>query len=175
MILFSVVGILKSKYLLLVIWVMLISWCNHKFMLGGIGTIPVFWLYGCFFVAGMLFAIINFKMTFTVIAGIFLTVVVCMIFSQYFFLFSLLCPLLVLLFAFNPLPLILGVGKFGDYSYSIYLYAFPIQQLVIFSTNEKYSFDTLLFLSLALIFICAFFSWHTVEKRALKIKVFLKK
>lgn len=57
----------------------------------------------------------------------------------------------------------------GDYSYGVYLYAFPIQQLVFWlfrSDSMAFNF----FLSMLLISIWAAFSWHCVEKPTLKLK-----
>ncbi|MCB3305655.1 acyltransferase [Klebsiella pneumoniae] len=53
-------------------------------------------------------------------------------------------------------------GKF-DISYGIYIYAFPVQQLVI---NEITSdFFISIFISVVLTLILALFSWHFVEKK----------
>ncbi len=58
-------------------------------------------------------------------------------------------------------------GRF-DYSYGIYIYAFPVQQLVI---NElKLGFEFSLILSIVITILLAMFSWHFVEKRFLAKK-----
>ncbi len=63
----------------------------------------------------------------------------------------------------------------GDYSYGIYLYAFPIQQTVVYlsppSLNEWY-FNSIF--SLIIVSIFAAFSWHCVEKPFGKLKRYLK-
>ena len=41
-------------------------------------------------------------------------------------------PYLVLYLAYAPLPLISRFGKYGDFSYGLYIYAFPFQQLTIY-------------------------------------------
>lgn len=57
----------------------------------------------------------------------------------------------------------------GDYSYGIYLYAFPMQQTVIFLLGPDQPLLTFaLALSAAVIF--SIFSWHAIEKHALKLK-----
>jgi peptidoglycan/LPS O-acetylase OafA/YrhL len=58
----------------------------------------------------------------------------------------------------------------GDYSYGIYLYAFPIQQTVahLFPLLREWYVNILF--SLPATCILAFFSWHLVEKRALKFR-----
>jgi len=62
----------------------------------------------------------------------------------------------------------LNLGKYGDISYGIYLYHFPIIQLLIFL--EAFKLDIWLgFLStLALTLISALASWHFIEKKLLK-------
>ena len=60
--------------------------------------------------------------------------------------------------------------KYGDISYGIYIYAFPIQQsiIAIFSSNIT-PFQNFI-ISLPIIIICSFLSWHLIKKRALKLK-----
>lgn len=63
----------------------------------------------------------------------------------------------------------------GDYSYGIYLYAFPIQQAVTFLSPPAYHqwyFNAPI--SLVLVSLFAAFSWHAVEKPTLKLKRFIK-
>jgi peptidoglycan/LPS O-acetylase OafA/YrhL len=61
-----------------------------------------------------------------------------------------------------------SVGKFGDFSYGTYLYAFPIQQcLYTFNVNQAgfvIYFATAAVLSVA----CGALSWHLVERPAIK-------
>ncbi|MDB2407707.1 acyltransferase [Jannaschia sp.] len=64
----------------------------------------------------------------------------------------------------------LGLLQKGDYSYGIYLYAFPIQQVVASTgwTDDRYLLHVVL--SLALVSVFAVFSWHVIEKPCLKLK-----
>lgn len=61
-------------------------------------------------------------------------------------------------------------GKHGDFSYGIYIYAFPVQQMVVYlSHNHVTSFvDFLIAFPITLLFAVA--SWHLIEKNALKLK-----
>ncbi len=62
----------------------------------------------------------------------------------------------------------LDVGRFGDYSYGVYLYSAPIQQILVWKgvTNGWSVFAWSLVLSL----LAGIASWHLIEKRALKLK-----
>lgn len=57
----------------------------------------------------------------------------------------------------------------GDYSYGIYLYAFPIQQAVVLLNGAGKPWETLL---ISIICVCIFsvISWHLIEKPVLKYK-----
>ncbi len=58
----------------------------------------------------------------------------------------------------------------GDYSYGIYLYAYPIQQSVQYLLPHANSWYANFLISLVLTAPFAAFSWHFVEKPALKLK-----
>ena len=58
--------------------------------------------------------------------------------------------------------------KIGDLSYGIYIYGFPVQQALVYFYHLDYQY--LFFLSLLISSILAYFSWHLVEKQALKFK-----
>ncbi|MFD1950274.1 acyltransferase family protein [Sphingomonas arantia] len=57
----------------------------------------------------------------------------------------------------------------GDYSYGIYLYAYPIQQAVSYYPELRHWWINVL-ITLPASFLCALFSWHCVEKHVLKYK-----
>jgi peptidoglycan/LPS O-acetylase OafA/YrhL len=80
--------------------------------------------------------------------------------------FVLFLPYMVLFLAYVPSGAIRGYNRVGDYSYGLYLYAFPIQQALaaLLPGIGLWSMVALATLGTTL---CAVASWHMVEKPAL--------
>jgi PAS domain S-box-containing protein len=72
-------------------------------------------------------------------------------------------------FALDPRVCIRSFNRFGDYSYGLYIYAFPIQQSLV-SFSGGMGAGELFFLSFALTLPLAVLSWHFLERRALALK-----
>jgi peptidoglycan/LPS O-acetylase OafA/YrhL len=67
------------------------------------------------------------------------------------------------------------MDKWGDYSYGVYLYGWPAQQLTAWVSPNFSGIQNCLTAS-AIALLCGIASWHLVEKRALRLKnVFFKK
>jgi len=79
-------------------------------------------------------------------------------------------PFLVIVFGTASTPVIRRFGRFGDLSYGIYIYAFPVQQTVAWLTSARYSLTATLGLSAAITTLFAFASWHLIERPALSFK-----
>ncbi len=76
-------------------------------------------------------------------------------------------PYMVLCFGRMSMPIIRRAGRFGDFSYGMYLYAFPVQQFVLAAMpRNEYPIATCMVLTLPL----AVLSWHLVEAPALRWK-----
>ena len=65
------------------------------------------------------------------------------------------------------------IVRSGDYSYGIYLIAYPIQQFVVSFAVGVQPWYLNLLASLPLTFMFAFVSWHLVEKRALSYRHYI--
>jgi len=76
---------------------------------------------------------------------------------------------LTLYLAYVPGGPLLYFNRLGDYSYGLYIYAFPIQQALVESFPGIGPYR-LLGAALVLTLIAAVLSWHFVEKRALALK-----
>ncbi|MGA9141220.1 MAG: stage II sporulation protein M [Methanocella sp.] len=82
---------------------------------------------------------------------------------------SLIClPYVVLGIAFKSIPFLGTIGKRGDISYGLYIYHYPVQQMLV----NFFGFSPLkLFFATLLITVpLAWLSWHLIEHRALSLK-----
>lgn len=68
------------------------------------------------------------------------------------------------------LPVISRAGRFGDFSYGLYIYGFVVQQIIIWGFANQLSFVVAFAMSLSGALFCAALSWHFVEKPALRWK-----
>jgi peptidoglycan/LPS O-acetylase OafA/YrhL len=79
-------------------------------------------------------------------------------------------PYLLLWAAYVPAGFIRRFNQLGDYSYGVYIYAFPIQVCLFGTRAGAESIPNFLLTTLIVVPI-AVASWHLVEKRALQIPV----
>lgn len=79
-------------------------------------------------------------------------------------------PFLIVFIGTSATPVIRRAGRWGDPSYGIYLYAFPIQQTVIQYAWPQAGFTGTLCLALLLTVAAAYASWYCIEKPALAFK-----
>jgi len=105
-----------------------------------------------------------------VAAGLVLAAALCVYRPLFHVLAWVAIPYLVLLVSLRRLP---GAGltrKFGDFSYGIYIYAFPVQQVVVWRGGAQLSNAQNLIRVLFFTFMLAAASWHCIESPALKLK-----
>jgi peptidoglycan/LPS O-acetylase OafA/YrhL len=75
----------------------------------------------------------------------------------------------VIIFGLSSTPYLTAIGKtIGDMSYGIYIYAFPVQQTLVYYFHMDYL--NLMLYSTIITVILGYLSWHLIEKRALKLK-----
>jgi peptidoglycan/LPS O-acetylase OafA/YrhL len=145
---------------------------NVPLKIGRVNFHGNFFNFSSFFLSGAIFAsfkdILNRYKKFLLIFGI-----AALLLSFYFSLFDIvqffLLPIIILPFGTSSTKYITNLSKkFGDMSYGIYIYSFPIQQIFVHLFN--FSTFQLLIPSLLFSFLFAFASWHLIEKKALKFK-----
>jgi peptidoglycan/LPS O-acetylase OafA/YrhL len=78
-------------------------------------------------------------------------------------------PYLAISFGLAQNALITRLTRTGDYSYGVYIYAFPIQQALVY-LYPKLKLTPYLLASTAITLIFAIASWHLIESRALAFK-----
>ena len=80
-----------------------------------------------------------------------------------------LVPYIVFYLAFIPGKLN-SIGKYGDFSYGVYIYAFPVQQALVYFLGVDIPLNLYILLSIVTTFPFAVASWFLIEKKALKYK-----
>lgn len=79
-------------------------------------------------------------------------------------------PYLVLCVAHLRIPTLNRFGEKGDFSYGVYIYAYPIQQTLIVLLGPALPLWLFCLLSIGLTFPLAYLSWNFIEKKALALK-----
>jgi peptidoglycan/LPS O-acetylase OafA/YrhL len=82
-------------------------------------------------------------------------------------------PYLTIYLAHLPIPRLSRFGKHGDFSYGIYIFSFPVQQLLMHWLAPDLALLPFMLASLALSLLLAVLSWHFIEAPALRLKRFL--
>jgi peptidoglycan/LPS O-acetylase OafA/YrhL len=60
-------------------------------------------------------------------------------------------------------------GRYGDLSYGLYIYGWPIEQAVVWAADGRLPWWGVFVIALALAALAAWLSWHGVEQRALRL------
>ena len=71
--------------------------------------------------------------------------------------------------AYIPKGRIRKFNQYGDYSYGIYIYAWPVQQSVVALISGINVLELCIY-SFAITLLLSYLSWHCIEKKALKLK-----
>ncbi|HUN47630.1 MAG TPA: acyltransferase [Stellaceae bacterium] len=84
-------------------------------------------------------------------------------------LFPLFGGYLVLYLALHPALPVIPAARFGDLSYGLYIYGWPVEQTLLYLRPDM-AWPVLFMIALPVTAAVAFLSWHLVEKRALAWK-----
>jgi peptidoglycan/LPS O-acetylase OafA/YrhL len=91
----------------------------------------------------------------------------------WFYVHVLTLPYLTIYLAHLKIPRLSRFGRYGDFSYGIYIFSFPVQQLLMHWFYPQLSLAAFMALSLATSIAIAALSWHLIESPALRLKRFL--
>jgi len=128
------------------------------------------WMLG-FFVAGMALyelrdrAIIDGRLALLALAGLIASVPL----GVFLLIFPICGGYLVIYLAFSPRLPTVPAARFGDLSYGLYIYGWPVEQTVLYLRPGTDPL-ALFLIALPVTATLAFLSWHLLEKRALRLK-----
>lgn len=77
---------------------------------------------------------------------------------------------LIFYLSLGPVPKFPNFSKHGDLSYGIYIYSFVVQQVLQLVTHNSLTQMQNFLYTLPIVFVCAFFSWHFIEKKCMQLK-----
>ena len=91
-----------------------------------------------------------------------------------YYVFAAVLPYLVMYLAFVRInflkPVLQSATKWGDFSYGVYLYGYPVEQMIYRTIGPKIPFWAFIGLSCLGTLVLAILSWHFVEKLFLRLK-----
>ena len=90
--------------------------------------------------------------------------------SAWFVIHMLTLPYLIIYLAYARIPKVAHFGKHGDFSYGMYIFGFPVQQLIIHWFGADINLAVFALSSMAVTLCFAVLSWRLVEAPALRLK-----
>lgn len=133
-------------------------------------TGSVLWLLA-FFVIGMLLQrlpprrMLDGRIALLALAGLIASVPL----HAFILLFPLCGGYLVIYLALNPRLPVIPAARWGDLSYGLYIYGWPVEQTLLYLRPDSTWWELFL-IAYPASAVAAFLSWHLVERRALRLK-----
>ena len=129
--------------------------------------------FGLYFTAGALFYLYRDQVTYTYSLAVLAVVIysLAIYFNVAWLARYIALPYLILYIAFVPkIGWITAWGEGGDYSYGMYIYGMPVQQMILSVWGKSMNPNVLSLLSVFFLFPIAWLSWNLVESKFLKLK-----
>jgi peptidoglycan/LPS O-acetylase OafA/YrhL len=89
---------------------------------------------------------------------------------QFILLFPVFGCYLALWLALQPRLPVIPAARFGDLSYGLYVYGWPVEEMVMWLSGGRLAWWALFLIALPATALVAFLSWHLVEGPALRLK-----
>lgn len=168
--LLGLLGLLRVRY---VVALLLFALVTQPWVASVAGRWPGYFLslFG-YFAAGMLLYLLWDRLPRNDKLALFaLVAITCSMFLGGFRVVFALCGSYILIYmAFDNRFRLYGFARWGDFSYGLYIYAFPIQQAAVQVSGGQMSWWENLMVAFPLTPLLAMLSWHAIEKRALALK-----
>jgi peptidoglycan/LPS O-acetylase OafA/YrhL len=129
------------------------------------------WLVG-FFAAGMILyklrhtRIFDGRIALLALAGLALSIPL----RQFILLFPIFGCYLALWLALNPRLPVIPAARFGDLSYGLYIYGWPVEEAVMWLSGGRAAWWQVFLIALPAASAIAFLSWHLIERPMLRLK-----
>ncbi|SCW85391.1 Peptidoglycan/LPS O-acetylase OafA/YrhL, contains acyltransferase and SGNH-hydrolase domains [Paenibacillus tianmuensis] len=175
---FGIIGFLRYKKIVLLLFFV----CFYYHLFSSNISLGVTYIFGleikkmielfCYFFAGMLIYLYRSYIPLTKSIAMICMVVLgfALLFGgvkEYFVFFG---SYLIFYFGYNQKINLSSFSKNGDFSYGLYIYAFPVQQSVTYLFGGQMTAEYNFIISFVVTLILAVLSWHLIEKYALKLK-----
>lgn len=90
--------------------------------------------------------------------------------GQFIVPFALFGAYLIMYAGYGVKPVFSNFSKYGDFSYGIYIYGWPVQQIVTYSFGGSMDPYVNTVISLIIVLVLAVLSWYFIEKPAMSLK-----
>ncbi|WP_266170966.1 acyltransferase family protein [Dyella subtropica] len=165
----GVLGILARKYLANILIVALFAWGLHRPATIPLIPLPAFVQLAAYFALGA-FCFVNRQWVYVGWPIALLTgALAWLLRDSGLYPFAMAAALASFVFAFAYNTPLYALNRFGDYSYGLYLWGFPVQQAVAHQIPGISSLANAL-IAWPLALLLAVFSWHVIEKPMLSLK-----
>jgi peptidoglycan/LPS O-acetylase OafA/YrhL len=172
----GLIGLLRLRSIWVITCITYLLWFLTNKTLDITGSMDHYWEFPAYFVFGSLIAMLNkqflqHRWHYSALAaaiGIFVYLAGFKYSALLLFL-----PAFLLSIGTSSWPVLSKTGRFGDVSYGVYLYAFPIQQSVR-ALWPDLSFTNSLVIVTATTLLAGWLSWWFVEEPALRLKRFIR-
>lgn len=136
-----------------------------------IRSLSNYMLFAAFFLSGAFYYMNRKSIPLNGYLGLFLLVMTVLLRNTRLYQVALLFAVIYWIFlaAYLPGGIIRRYNQLGDYSYGLYIYGFPVQQMIV-ALIPGISPFALILVSFFCTLVLAVLSWHVIEKPALKLK-----